>query len=199
VELDVRLSADGSLVVHHDAEYPDGTAVGAVRADDRPAHVPLLAESLDACEGMGVNIEIKNSPGDLGRGVDRDLAVADAVVDLVVRRRVAGSTQPVLVTSFDELTLDRVRVAEPRIDTGLLTLDLHADPDALERSAGAGDVAVHPWDPFVDETLMRRCASLGLRVNTWTVDDPDRILRLAELGVHGIITNVPAIAREVLG
>jgi glycerophosphoryl diester phosphodiesterase len=35
-------------------------------------------------------------------------------------------------------------------------------------------------------------------VNAWTVDDPARIGHLAELGVHGIITNVPAIARRTL-
>lgn len=198
VELDVRLSPDGALVVHHDPQYGDGRLVGAVRADDRPEHVPLLHEALDACIGMGVNIEIKNSPGDLGEGVEHDLVVADLVLELVQARRSAGDEQPLLVTSFDEPTLARVRAAELSLDTGLLAWNLHEDAAAVDRAAAAGDLAVHPWDPFVDEAFMSRCTALGLRVNTWTVDDPERMVRLVELEVHGIITNVPAVAREVL-
>lgn len=119
-------------------------------------------------------------------------------MELIAAREGAAGEQPVLVTSFDEPTLAQVRAARRRLDTGLLTFDLHADPAAVERAASAGDLAVHPWDPFVDEDFMRRCGQLGLRVNTWTVDDPERMARLVELGVHGIITNVPAVAREVL-
>lgn len=198
VELDVRLAVDGSLVVHHDPTYADGRTVAAVGADERPEHVPLLVEALDACAGMGVNIEIKNTPGDLGDGVRHDLAVADLVVEVVQHRRETGDEQAILVTSFDEPTLARVRAAAHRLDTGLLAWNLHEDAAAVDRAAAAGDLAVHPWDPFVDEQFMLRCSALGLRVNTWTVDDPERMVRLVELGVHGIITNVPSVAREVL-
>lgn len=198
VELDVRISSDGALVVHHDPIYPDGPVVATSRADQRPAHVPLLHEALDACRGMGVNIEIKNTPGDLGPEVPHGLEVADRVVELVAERRAGGDDQPILVSSFDELTLARVRDGGAGIETGLLVWDLHNDPDAVQRAADCGDVAINPWDPFVDEDFMERCGDLGLRVNAWTVDDPERIARLAELGVHGIITNVPAIALQVL-
>jgi glycerophosphoryl diester phosphodiesterase len=197
VEIDVRLSVDGVLVVHHDAVYPDGRPIAATPADDRPEYVPLLAEALEACSGMGVNVEIKNSPGDLGVEADHDVTVADLVVEAVVARA-DGGAQPVLVTSFDEPTLHRVRSASVRVDTGLLTWNLHADPEALDRSARAGDVAVNPWDPFIDEPFMARCVALGLKVNSWTVDDPQRMVELVRLGVHGIITNVPGRAREAL-
>lgn len=46
---------------------------------------------------------------------------------------------------------------------------------------------------------MERCGALGLAVNPWTVDDRDRIVELAALGVDGIITNVPGLARSYLG
>ena len=39
----------------------------------------------------------------------------------------------------------------------------------------------------------------GVRVHVWTVDDPDRMLQLAAWGIDGIVTNVPDVARQVVG
>ena len=64
VELDVRLTADGALAVHHDAEIPGIGVIGRLAVADLPVHVPLLGDVLGACEGLEVNIEIKNAPGD---------------------------------------------------------------------------------------------------------------------------------------
>ena len=196
VELDVRLSADRALVVHHDAWYSKDLGVATSSSSDRPPSVPLLGEALDACAGMGVNVEIKNSPGDLGDdGVTHGLEVAGLVVALIAER---GSAQPISVSSFDEATLQRVKELAPEIPTAQLLFDLAADPDAVERAAAAGHGAINPWDPFVDEALIARCDALGLEVNPWTVDDLDRIRALAALGVTGIITNTPAAARAAL-
>lgn len=196
VELDVRLSADGELVVHHDAFYSNGLGIAATAADARPASVPLLAEALDACAGMGVNVEIKNSPGDLGdAGVTHARDVADLVVSLVTQR---GGDQLIEVSCFDEATLARVRELDPSIGTAQLLFDLGTDPTCVERAADAGHLAINPWDPFVDEALVARCQALGLGINPWTVDDPERIVQLVALGVTGIITNTPAAARALL-
>ncbi len=191
VELDVHLTADGGLAVVHDGHYTDGRTVHEHPASTRPATVPLLDEALDACAGMGVNIEIK---------VTRpDTTLADRVVALVGSRRGAGVDQPICISSFDEATLDRVRELDPAIDTAQLLFDLAADPDAVERAASKGAVAINPWDPFVDAALVQRCRALGLAVNPWTVDDRERIIELAALGVDGIITNTPGLARSYLG
>ncbi|MHB1138933.1 MAG: glycerophosphodiester phosphodiesterase [Microthrixaceae bacterium] len=204
VELDVRLTRDGALVVHHDPWYADGRGVWATPADQRPEQVVLLADALDACAGMGVNVEIKNSPGDLGGDeVPHDLEVCDLVVTLVAGRGVADAelgrvAQPIQISSFDEATLARVRGLEPRLATAHLVFDVSADPELLDRTATAGDAAVNPWDPFVDEAFMERCRELGLGVKPWTVDDPERIVQLARLGVTSIITNQPALARATL-
>lgn len=200
VELDVRATRDGALVVHHDPFYADGRVIWHTPAAERPSQVPLLHEALDECRGMGVNIEIKNSPGDLGGDdVPHDTAVADAVVELVAARHADGADREILVSSFDEPTLARVRGAHEAIATALLVLDLSADPDAPARCAAEGDTAIHPWDPFVDRDLVDRCAQVGLGVTTWTVDDPTRIRELGSLGVRGVVTNRPGLAREVLG
>ena len=49
VELDVRLSADDVLVVHHDAHFDDGRLVRETPADEVPDYVPNLAEAFEAC------------------------------------------------------------------------------------------------------------------------------------------------------
>lgn len=199
VELDARLTADGALVVCHDPDYPGGGEVGRLGAADRPAGVPLLEEALAACAGMGVNVEIKNSPGDLGQDPPPwSTEVADLVVAALRRMGPVGPAGW-LVSSFDWTTLERVRELEPSLPTAFLVLDLNADLQAPERAAAAGHVALHPWDPFVDGSLLARCHALGLACNTWTVDDPDRIAELGRLGVDGVVTNVPALARRALG
>lgn len=197
VELDVRVTRDGELVVLHDPRYPDGRLVWDTPAVERPDGVPLLDEALDACAPLLVNVEIKNIPGDLGDGVPHDPAAADPVVDLIVARAAARPQERILISSFDPATLGRVRERSD-LATGLLVFDLSADPMVVERAVDEGHVALNPWDPFVDAALVERCRAAGLGVNTWTVDDPIRHVELAAMGVDGIITNVPAIARQAL-
>jgi glycerophosphoryl diester phosphodiesterase len=57
---------------------------------------------------------------------------------------------------------------------------------------------VNPWDRFVDEALVARAHGAGIEVNSWTVDDPQRIAALGALGVDAVITNVPDVARAAL-
>lgn len=62
VELDVRLTADGALAVHHDRELPGMGLVSEVKVRQLPDHVPLLADAVAACSGMTIDIEVKNFP-----------------------------------------------------------------------------------------------------------------------------------------
>ena len=55
VELDARRSADGVVVVHHDAHLADGRLIADLTMDELPDGIPSLAEALEACDGMGVN------------------------------------------------------------------------------------------------------------------------------------------------
>jgi glycerophosphoryl diester phosphodiesterase len=50
----------------------------------------------------------------------------------------------------------------------------------------------------VDEVLVARSHAAGLVVNSWTVDDADRIRALGAIGVDAVITNVPDVARSAL-
>jgi glycerophosphoryl diester phosphodiesterase len=190
VELDVRPTADGALAVHHDAELPDGRTIAALAAAELPEWVPLLDAALDACGGLGVNVEIK---ADCPPATHDGLVVA--VVDLLSG---LGAPERFLVTSFAWELMDRVRALAPGLATGLLAFDLASGPDPVAAAVGGGHRAVNPWDPFVDETLVARAHAAGVEVNTWTVDDPARIAALAGLGVDAVITNVPDVARAVL-
>lgn len=194
IELDVRRTADGALVVHHDAALGDGgPAIVTLGRADLPPHLPTLAEALDACGGLVVNVEIKNDPNE--PDFDDAATVADGVVAEVARRGIGAR---ILVSSFHRPTIDRVRSLDPDLATAFL----YADPDGVGMLAAAvehGHGAIHPWFGFVDAALVDAAHAAGVAVNVWTVDDPEAMLRLAEAGVDGIVTNVPDVALEVLG
>lgn len=189
VELDVRRSADGALVVHHDAEIPGAGPIVALAATELPPDVPLLAEALDACAGLEVNIEIKNWPDDVD--FDPTESVAAAVVALVHE---LGMADRVLVSSFHLGTVDRVRDLDPSLARGLLTVPTADQRRALEVAAERGHQALHPHHLVVNADLVAAAHGLGLALNTWTVDDPERIRWLAACGVDIVITNSPAVA-----
>jgi glycerophosphoryl diester phosphodiesterase len=196
VELDVRRTADDALVVHHDAVLADGRAIVGQVAADLPPSVPSLVEALAACDGLGVNIEIKNGRDE--PDFDADDQVAQAVAALLDGPAPPLATDRVLVTSFNRSTIEVIRRAAPRVPTGRLVFHLDDPASTLERTAAAGHVAINPWDHLVDEALMERARAAGLRVYPWTVDDPERMRALVDLGVDGIITNVPDVARAVV-
>lgn len=193
VELDVRPTADGQLVVHHDHHLPDGRIIATMAAAERPDWVPTLAAALDACDGMGVNVEIKVDPPVAGTAA-QDALVAGTVELLVA----TGTPERFLVTSFDWPVMAEVRSLAPQLPTGLLAFDLSSGPDVLEVAAAQGHRSVNPWDPFVTAELVERARQLHLEVTTWTVDDPNRVDALVQLGVHGIITDFPDMVRTLV-
>jgi glycerophosphoryl diester phosphodiesterase len=193
VELDVRRCADGTLAVHHDEHLPDGRALVGLRGDELPPWVPTLEAALEACAGLLVNIEIKNHPRD--GDFDPDESLAAAVVALVAGRG-DRADQTLLVSSFHRPTIDRVRSLAPALPTAMLHNTL--DEARLAVIAEGGHRAVHPRRGTVTAALVARAHELGLAVNVWTVDDPDEIVALAQLGVDGVVTNVPDVAAGVL-
>ena len=197
VELDARRTRDGAVVVHHDAHLADGDALVACDRASLPVHIPTLADALEACAGMQVNVEIKNMAGEPdhdphGAHLDAIVAVLD---DAVARGRAADD---LLVSSFDRETLVRVRARAPHVPTALLTFALDDVDEAVQHALDAGHVALHPFDATVDDALVRRAHDAGLRVHVWTVDDPDRLRALVAMGVDGVCTNVPDVGRAVV-
>ncbi|MFZ9483431.1 MAG: glycerophosphodiester phosphodiesterase [Ilumatobacteraceae bacterium] len=195
VELDVRRTSDGVLVVHHNPHLHDGQQVSAItfaamRSSEEGASVPTLGEALDACAGMWVNVEIKNDPSE--PDFDPDDTIADETIAHLVAR---GSDESWLISSFREETIDRCRALAPQIATAWLCVDI--DDDTPTRLAAKGHAAVHPWVRSLTAEQVARCHAQGLQVNTWTVDDPERMAELIAWGIDGICTNVPDVALSV--
>ncbi|MGA0239215.1 MAG: glycerophosphodiester phosphodiesterase [Acidimicrobiales bacterium] len=192
VELDVRRTADGVVVVHHDAHLGDGRMVSQLTSGELPAFVPSLAEALEECHGMGVNIEIKNLPSD--PDYDADHLVSDAVAGLV---HAYLGPERALVSSFNMDTLDRLRAVDPTIPLAYLYA-IGEPASAIARACAHEMAAIHPYDPLVTATLVERAQDEGLRVNVWTVNDPERMEALVGQGVDGICTDVPDVARQII-
>ena len=180
VELDVRRSADGRLVVHHDP-LPAGPV---------PDHVPTLVEALDTCGGLLVNVEIKNAEGEPDFDPDRRLALD--VVALLAQR---PGRDRVLVSSFDLATIDAVRAADPSVPTAWLVVGIAEDTLAV--LVDHGHRVLHPWFGSVTEAVLAEAHRRGIELNVWTCDDPARIAELARWGIDGVCTNVPDVALRV--
>lgn len=197
VELDVRRTADLALAVSHDDTLADGRALVELHGADLPAEVPVLADVLDACRALPVvNIEIKNWPDD--KDFDAAETVAEAVVALLEERGEIDDGRH-LISSFHLPTVDRVRTLAPQVATAWLLGFVDDLGPLVDRAAAHGHAAVHPHHALVSEDLVRRAHALGLAVNTWTCDEPDRIRWLADIGVDGVVTNVPDVALVALG
>jgi glycerophosphoryl diester phosphodiesterase len=199
VELDARRTSDAQLVVHHDPQV-DGFGLivelpfEALRAEH--PEIPTLLEALEACAGMIVNVEIKCLPWEPDADTP-DRVVARAVVDLV---RESASVPDIIVSSFDLGAIDACRAHAPEIATGWLT--------SGQALAAAATIAVehgHAWlNPdrvsalHASEAEIADAQRRGLRVNVWTVDAPDEIMKLAAAGVDALITDVPDVAIDAL-
>ncbi|HAF69418.1 MAG TPA: glycerophosphodiester phosphodiesterase [Acidimicrobiaceae bacterium] len=183
VELDVWKSLDGELMVHHDPVVK-GLLIERARAKDLPNYVPTLSEALDACLGLKVNIEIKAAPG----GLQGALEIADGLIDLL-RARPEPASQWV-ISSFEHEALDRIQKKTSEFFTGLLFWN-ESWEILLRHALENGHGALHPHEALVDGEMRAATQLEGIHLNTWTVNDQLRVSELIELGIDGLITDVP--------
>jgi glycerophosphoryl diester phosphodiesterase len=184
VELDVRLTSDGALAVLHDPSIDGLGPVAGLTVAELPAHIPLLVDALAVCDGLVVNVEIKNDPREPGHDARETVAAltAEAIDE-------AGWTDRVVVSSFQISTLRAVQAADGRLALGVLwpmVVDLEA---GLALAVEEGWQAVHPFVASVTPDLVDRAQGAGLGVNVWTVNNPIDLASLVELGVDTVITD----------
>ncbi|MGD9166665.1 MAG: glycerophosphodiester phosphodiesterase, partial [Syntrophobacterales bacterium] len=135
-----------------------------------------------------VNLEIK----DLGGNPD-PRQVAKKILALVEDLEMLDS---VLISSYNQDYLAKLRETHPHIATGVLVSKPHPHPEKLLRRLGAQ--AYHPrlsgFRP-ADIALLR---PQGFRVHVWNVNDRKNMERLVRAGVDGIFTDFPQVLTSVL-
>lgn len=192
VELDVHLSLDGVVVVHHDADVPGRGPIPATRRRELPAWLPSLEEAVGACAPLRVNVEIKYEPA---AGADYLAALTCSVAGAL-----AGCDEPdrFVVSSFSLEALDRFRGCSGAYSTALL-VDAGFDPvAALEIALRHGHLGLHPFYEDVGAELVVRARGEGVPLRPWTVDDPAWLARLGALGVDAVITDDVELAARCL-
>jgi glycerophosphoryl diester phosphodiesterase len=200
VEIDVQETSDGEIVVVHDRDFMKlagenlSVANGSLQqvravdvgawygSDFVGARVPTLAEVLNAAKGKsGVIIELKY--------YGLDVQLEQRVVDIVEQ---VGMSDSVMIMSLSLDGIRKMQALRPEWTYGLLV------------AQSAGNLATIDVDflavssRIATTQLMRRAVKAGKPVYVWTVNDPVSISRMLSLGVDGIITDEPALAREVL-
>ena len=200
VEIDVRGTADGVLVLSHDPVHPAVGVLASVRFSTLrrlAPEIPTLAEALAAIPAGGeVDVEIKNEPGEEDFDPLRRL-----VPPTLATIRDAGVLDRVVVSSFDPVTMDLVRRADETVATAQL-LEPGIDPVRVAPwvvRAGHDALAL-PVPALAGDgrRVVEELHRLGLGVVVWTVDDPELVRAVADYGVEVIITNDPAGAIAAL-
>ena len=208
IELDVQLSRDGQIVVIHDLVL-ETTTDGAGPVRERtlaelkeldagrwfdPAYagqrIPTLQEVIDAVgHRLLLNIELKTASW-------QDDGLAGAVVQAIGDNHLLDRA---IVSSFNPLALRSVVKLAPQIPIGLLYAPGLPLPLRHPWARHLLDLdAIHPHHSLVDDKYLPWARERGYRVHTWTVDDPDRMRKLARQGVDIIITNEPDLLGQVL-
>jgi glycerophosphoryl diester phosphodiesterase len=216
LEMDVHASADGAVVVHHDATLDrttDGNGLigqlpaaelarvrvrGATPGAAEP--LPLLADVLAELPDTRITVEIKSGP------------VVGPLLALLER---TDSWHRVCVGSYDQRWLQRARAGGgQRLCTSMAQFDaiglrgrawLDALPWPLRRLPALpvqGQLAQLPRRigplTVVDRGLLEVAHAAGREVHVWTVNDPAEMAELLDLGVDGLLSDRPDLLRTLL-
>ena len=219
LELDVRLTADDQVVVFHDetlerttngsgkvrdhtlaelkqldAGYNFSNDGGATHpARDKGVTIPTLAEVYAEFPAQLINIDIKDPLPEAAERLAAAIEQAGAS-----DRTIVGSFHTTILTHFRNLA-PAVATAASEGETRAFFLFNLAGLGRLHRPLG--DVYQIPTSAGVAQLDTARFISNAHRLNQavhyWTIDDPDEMRRLLEMGADGIITNRPDLALEI--
>jgi glycerophosphoryl diester phosphodiesterase len=196
VEVDVRRTGDGRLILSHDPEL-GGHRVASTAWQDLATldlgggHRPVVVdEALPALAGVAVDWELKNLPHEPGFEPDHRVAL-----------EVAALARPYdIVSSFWWPNVDAVRVHHPDVATGLLVAVSEPFAAAVDHAVRHGHRALFP-----DRRLLvghpGRIAlahEAGLAVGVWTVNDPTEGRWLVDAGADAVVTDDPISMRRAL-
>jgi glycerophosphoryl diester phosphodiesterase len=205
LETDVHATRDGGLFAFHDAALDRVTEERGALAELTSAEVaraliggreliPTMASLLEEFPDVRFNIDIKSEA---------------AVAPLAETVRAARAHDRICVGSFSQRRIDRFRrlvggrvaTAAGPLEVGLFrTLPAARLVDVLSRR-GAGALQIprrRRGVTILTRGLIRRAHALGMHVHVWTIDDPDEMHDLLDLGVDGLMTDRTDLLRDVL-
>lgn len=202
VEIDVQQAADGTLVLSHDSDFMRlsqnptriwdmtleelrGIDVGAwFNSAFAGETIATLGEALSAAKGRAtLLIELKFYPNSLREDMEAD--VYRAVFE-------AGMEDQIAVMSLDRASLQKMHKIAPDWNIGLLTATSIGNFSELQGNFVAISAA------SASLNVIRRLQETEKQVFVWTVNNPSTMLRYVTMGVDGIITDDPALARKTL-
>jgi glycerophosphoryl diester phosphodiesterase len=197
LELDVHLSADGVVVVHHDrtlGRTTNGSGPVAARTADELArlNIPTLREVLARYPDARVIVEMKVDSAALGEAVARDARAFDAV-------------HRVCAAGFGATAVQAARVALPEMATSASQSEVRR---VLHRTWLRWPLKSCAWGGYqvpeiagrirvVSPRFVEYAHLAGLRVQVWTVDTEADMTRLLAWGVDALISNRPDLAVRV--
>lgn len=183
VELDLRLTRDKHLVVMHDATVNRTTngsgSVAQMTLNDLKQLDAGVGERVPTFEQV---LEVTDLP------IYAELKVVGAAGPLTAFIRHRKLAEQVIPISFQPEALFQIRQSLPRLPVGLVLSGPLSDPITALR---VGAALVSPEAVHLNAALVESCRREGLRVTTWTVNEPEEMRRVLKLGVDGIVTDRP--------
>ncbi|MGQ9722938.1 MAG: glycerophosphodiester phosphodiesterase [Candidatus Jordarchaeum sp.] len=188
VEIDVRSSIEGNIIVIHD-ETVDRTTNGTGKVRDMSL---LELRSLDA--GKGEKIPLLEEVLELVR--DKTLLVIELKIAGIEERVLKvikdyDALDSVLLSSFIHGSVKRVKEINPKVNTGVIFRSAPINPSSLALDAKAENLCA--FYKYITWEMVQKVHEDGLKIYAWTVDEPSTMENLAIMGVDGIVTNKPDI------
>ena len=200
IELDVRRTRDGFLIISHDDRIPDLEPFSLLEFSElrsKAPQVPTLREAMAAIPPeVFVNVEIKNFTSDSGYDEQRT-TVDETLTELTT----FDATDRILITSFDALSMKRAREVDQAILCGQLLLQAVPLDVGIEIAQElALDAIVPHLDHLRDDpaAIVDRVRGEGLATVAWGVNSPEDVAATTTAGVDAVITDDPAMARRVI-
>jgi len=194
IELDVHLTSDGYLMVHHDA-VPREAPLAALQG------VPIQQLTRDALRPFRAFGEPIPALGDVLALVSDQLVVYCELKGLGTAPQACALLSQggsrAAVHSFDHRMVGEARRIAPTLPRGVLEASYQIDPTSSLAAVDGRDLWQHL--DLIDQPLVDAVHARSGRVIAWTVNTAADMLRLAALGVDGICTNYVALARTTLG
>lgn len=155
--------------------------------------IPTLNEMLETVKDLSLfNIELK---GPLPENQDLD----EALTILYHLLEEFGCVEKTIISTFCHGWGKRLKELFPKLKMGLLYGESLTAKETLALADQYCADAVHPYWEGITPEIVAACKSKGILINSWTVDSPEAISKMMDLGVDGIISNVPDRVLKALG